>query len=229
MAKNEITIPVFDGEDYSMWKKRMTLFLKLKKCDEVIGRAKIQTDKPEWDEFDLKAMNYIYSAISNKQLEYVSEETTAYGIMKKFDELYSKESTALQIVYRNKLEKMKLNKYSDSTSFFSDFEKSVNELKSAGAKVNEKEKLNYMLNTLPDSYSYIGDLIDALKKEDQTVAYVKNKIEIAEMKNKNENDHDDRKSNVFTAKKKPKARLLQMWKNWALRERMSRWRPSSTQ
>ena len=35
-AMNEINIPVFDGEDYSMWKKRIILYLKFKKCDEVI-------------------------------------------------------------------------------------------------------------------------------------------------------------------------------------------------
>ena len=43
--------------------------------------------------------------------------------MKKFDEMYLKESTALQIVCRRRLEKTRLNNYSDSASFFSDFEK----------------------------------------------------------------------------------------------------------
>ena len=94
---------------------------------------------------------------------------------------------------------MKLDNYSDSATFLSEFEKAVNELKSAGAQINEKEKLNYMLNTLPNSYSYIGDLIDALKPEDQTVAYVKNKIEIAEKKQQDE--HGERKTNAFAAKK----------------------------
>lgn len=149
MERKEITIPVFDGEDYSMWKKRITMFLKLKRCDEVITRAKVATDKEDWNENDLKAINLIYSAISNKQLEFVCEETTAYRIIRKLDEMYLKESTALQIVCRNKVEKMKLEKYSDTATFFSDFEKSINELRSAGAKINENEKLNYMLNTLP--------------------------------------------------------------------------------
>ena len=40
-----------------------------------------------------------------------------------------------------------------------------------------------MLNTLPSQYSYIGDLIDTLKGEDQTASYVENKIQIVEMKN----------------------------------------------
>ena len=94
---------------------------------------------------------------------------------------------------------MRLEKYSDTATFFSDFEKSVNELKSAGEKISEKEKLNYMLNTLPSQYSYIGDLRDTLKEEDQTASYVKNKIQIAEMKNNSE--HSEQKSNVFAAKK----------------------------
>ena len=39
-----------------------------------------------------------------------------------------------------------------------EFGKIVNELKGASAKMTEKEKFNYMLTTLPESYSYIGDL-----------------------------------------------------------------------
>ncbi|KYN01988.1 Copia protein [Cyphomyrmex costatus] len=40
MEKKDITIPVFDGEDYSMRKKRITMFLKMKRCHEVITRVK---------------------------------------------------------------------------------------------------------------------------------------------------------------------------------------------
>lgn len=198
MADEKIMIPVFDGVNYGMWKKRLSFFLKMKDCEKVIERAKITEDVDPWDKNDLKAMNYIYSAISDKQLEFVCEETTAYGIIKKFDSLYLRESTALQIVHRNKLERMRLKDYSDSATFFSDFEKCANDLKSAGAKITEKEKLNYLLNTLPDSYSYIGDLIDTLKEEDQTAEYVKNKIQMAELKNQKDDDFA-RKSSTFRA------------------------------
>ena len=83
MERKEVTIPVFDGKDYSMWKKRITMYLKLKKCDVVITRARVATDKEDWDASYLKAINLIYSAISNKQLEFVCEEDTAYKIIKK--------------------------------------------------------------------------------------------------------------------------------------------------
>ncbi|XP_060831535.1 uncharacterized protein LOC132915737 [Bombus pascuorum] len=113
--------------------------------------------------------------------------------------MYLKESTALQIVCTRRLETIRLEDYSNSASFFSDFEKLINELKGAGAQVSEKEKLNYMLNTLPEEYSYIADIIDALKEENQTVAYVKNKIEIAEKKRKP--NRGGMQTNAFSAKR----------------------------
>ena len=66
--------------------------------------------------------------------------------------------------------------------------------------MSQREKLNYMLNTLPEEYSYIADIIDALKEENQTVAYLKNKIEIAERKNKS--NRGEMQTNAFSAKKK---------------------------
>ena len=40
MERKEVTIPVFDGEGYSMWQKRITMYLKFKKCDVVITKSK---------------------------------------------------------------------------------------------------------------------------------------------------------------------------------------------
>ena len=198
MERSKIMIPIFDGEDYGMWKQRITMFLRYKEC-EIVTTRKTETDSEDWDKKDLKAINIIYSAITNRQLEYIREEKTAYGIEKKFDEMYLKESTALQIVCRRRLEKIRLDNYSDSASSFSDFEKLINELKCAGAQVSGREKLNYMLNTLPEGYSYIADIIDVLKEENQTVAYVKDKIKIAEKKNKS--NRGEMQTNAFSAKK----------------------------
>ena len=38
------------------------MYLKMKKCEIVVTRAKIESDKVEWDEKDLQAINYIYGA-----------------------------------------------------------------------------------------------------------------------------------------------------------------------
>ena len=74
----------------------------------------------------MNSVNYIYSAITNKQLEYISDMDTAYEIIKKFYEMYLKKSTALQSVCRHNLEQIKLKNYSEVSLFFDDFDQAVN-------------------------------------------------------------------------------------------------------
>ena len=75
-----------------------------------------------------------------------------------FEGVYSIANCVKKSTRKNKISKLR-----DSVLFFEEFVKTVNELKSAGTNVSEKEKLNYMLNRLPKSYSYIDDLIDTLR------------------------------------------------------------------
>lgn len=80
-------------------KKRLLVLNRLKKYEDVMKREKNATDdEASWSEKDLRAMNYIHSALSNKQLEFVNEEDTSYKIIRKLDSIYLRESTALQIV-----------------------------------------------------------------------------------------------------------------------------------
>lgn len=80
---DEIKIPVFDGKEYSTWKKRLLTFLKLKKCDDACKRERAAGENADvWNEKDLKAVNCIYSALSNRQMEFINDEETAYQIIK---------------------------------------------------------------------------------------------------------------------------------------------------
>jgi len=60
-------------------------------------------------------------------------------------------------------------------------------LKNAGAVVSQREKVNYMLRTLPDSLSYVGDLIDLLNEAERTCEFLKNKITMWEARKKEKN------------------------------------------
>ncbi|KAG7196834.1 hypothetical protein KM043_017595 [Ampulex compressa] len=62
---------------------------------------------------------------------------------------------------------------------------------------SEKQRINYMLRTLPETYSYIGDLVHVLKEEDPTVDYVKNKMKMFELKGKGD-DELSLKSNALS-------------------------------
>lgn len=67
---DDIIIPIFDGADYANWKKRILKFFEFKKCKDPATREKTQADKDdEWNHADVKATNFIYSSITNKQLD----------------------------------------------------------------------------------------------------------------------------------------------------------------
>ena len=55
----------------------VTMYLKMKKCDIAVTRKRVEADKVDLDEKDLQAINYIYSAISNKQMELISDKETS--------------------------------------------------------------------------------------------------------------------------------------------------------
>ena len=180
--------------------KKILLYLNWKKCNESATREKLNTEtqadgrkKPKSDELHL-----LY--ITNEQLEFVGDEDTTLKIMKKFDQMYLKESTALQICSRNRIDRMKLKDFDDSATFFTEFEKLINELKSAGAKVSEQEKLDYMLKTPPNSISYVGDLIDSIQEGDRTREFLKNKITMWEKQSPS--DSGKKKSSVSKTGKK---------------------------
>ena len=47
MERSEIVIPIFDGNDYGMWKQRITMFLRYKECEIVTTRVKTETDSED--------------------------------------------------------------------------------------------------------------------------------------------------------------------------------------
>lgn len=203
----DVTLPIFDGVNYSSWKLRLLTLLEYKECNEPAITMTFVPGKDEkaeaiWKKKDLKARTILMSTISDKQLEYISECKTAYEMIRKFDKMYLTQSTAMQIICRGKIEEIKLNNYGTLEDFFVDFEKTINAFKVAGGKIDEPEKLRYLLRALPPSYSYIGDFLDVIPEEQRTVDYVRSKI-----KEKNITSGDsDEKNNVstFTAKTKPR-------------------------
>lgn len=113
MSKTEdFQIPIFDGVNYSIWKKKMLLILDCKGCDSPATRAISDSDDATiWQQQEKRARCLILSAISDKQFEYISDCETAHEILKKFDEIYNVKSTAMQMICRTKIEDVKLKNF----------------------------------------------------------------------------------------------------------------------
>ena len=78
----EIMMPIFDGANYSSWKIRLMTLLEYKECKDPATRNIVDTDKiADWGKQDLKTRTILISTISDKQLEYVGECTTAFAMI----------------------------------------------------------------------------------------------------------------------------------------------------
>ena len=108
-------------------------------------------------------------------------------MINKFEKIYTNKYTALQILYRGKIDGIKLKDYDTVEEFFIYFKKAVNEFKSAEGHIDEYEEIRYLLKTLPPNYSYIGHFIDVIPEEQRTVDYVKSNIKEKHL-NENQNE-----------------------------------------
>lgn len=173
---SEINVPIFDGKNYNNWKFRILNILEYNECQAPAIREKDKENQEDWNKLNLKAKTILIGCIADSQLEFIKECNSALKIIQTFDELYSTKSTPMQIICREKLSEIQMKNYESVEEFFQDFEKLCNKYITAGGTLNTEEKIRYLIKSLTASYSQIGDFIDIVPREQQTVEYVKSKI-----------------------------------------------------
>lgn len=203
MAEREdISLPIFNGGDWNKWKFRLRLVLEAKTLLEVIDNT-CPEDIAEaliWKRNDVKARSIIVQALSNSQLEHVLNEKTATDMIKKLDSLYSPTSTSLKLISKRKLLDLKMQDSDDPEKFITTFEKLINEVKSTGETLSNDDHLNYLLLTLPKTFSHIIDIVDALPNESKTVEYVKSKL-LIEFKKNRPNTSSENEGSAFNSER----------------------------
>ncbi|XP_046422391.1 uncharacterized protein LOC124180689 [Neodiprion fabricii] len=127
-----------------------------------------------------KKINYQEDMASDSEENTLVNAKQHLEMMTRFDKMYTTQSTALQIMCRGKIDDIRLTYYQSMEEFFVEFEKLTNEFQAAGGKIDESEKMRYLIKALPE--------------EQRTVDYLKFKIK---EKNLNSNDKNN-KSNVST-------------------------------
>ncbi|CAB3252691.1 unnamed protein product [Arctia plantaginis] len=201
--KDEIRLQIFNGDAYDKWKFRLKLYLQMKKCNEVVERETRPSTITEeaWNTNEIKAKNYIVNSVSNTQLELILNEETAREMILKFDSIYGTKSSANKLLSKKRLLELKMNESEDPMEFLNKFEAHINDLIRCAETVTKVDKLNYLLLSLPQSYSYIVDIIDALPEHEKSVEYVKSKL-LLEQKKRETDRGNGQTFNTRTEKRK---------------------------
>ena len=162
----ELDIPLFDGIDFVTWRHKFTNFLKLRNCDEN----------------DDAILGYIYYAIPEELKDFISDMCNPHDIIKKLEDFYLGEpvSTGNIAEATQKFEKLKNQNFENLESFFVKFDKTVKEVQNSGLVVSEKQKLDCFLDALPQDYRYIQEIFKNVKKNDQSVEFIKKNLGLFE-------------------------------------------------
>lgn len=186
----QIPIPMFKphgGEPYDSWKYKFMLLLEMKNCKSCLEcKTKPETVTAEdWSKMEVKAKMLLASAVD---VELIMECATAYEMMEKLDNLYLKQSETRQALVERKLSRLRFNENEENPeSFFETFERLIKDLKNAGATVDRKRKLGYLVMALPDSLDHITETLDLLPEENRNVDYVREKLLLRREVKKEEN------------------------------------------
>jgi hypothetical protein len=164
--------PVFDGNNYDYWKKRMEVHFKVLGRDlwrivmegYVILDPKKKTEDEDKNEKlnDRALVSVLYNALALSEFNRVKGLEKANEIWEKLMEIYEGTSTVKETklyVYKGKFNEFTMRKDEDVSTMFNRLNDIVNELRCLDFNVTNKDFSHKFLRCLPEKYETIVTLL----------------------------------------------------------------------
>ncbi|KAF2889053.1 hypothetical protein ILUMI_17120 [Ignelater luminosus] len=204
-------IPLFDGTNFSNWKFRMEVLLEemdlaqflegpytdMVKFDEKkkgeTAEEKTEREKKLVQLEKKKCKSQIIRRMGDSHLEYAKDKENSYELWSSLCNVLECKRIARQLLIRKSLLTIKFESTNDTLgNYFLEFDKSITDLRSTGATLEETDIVRHLLLTMPNEYEGVTTALQTLSKEDLTFNFVKNRLLEEELK---------RRSNGVTKKK----------------------------
>lgn len=175
-VRGKRNIQQFNGERYSVWKYRIKSLLSELQVLDVIENEKPTEPDENWIKRNTVAKNTIIEFLGDSYLNFAQKETNAVNILRNMDDIYERQSLATQLTLRKQLLNFKLEVDVKLLDHFTKFEEIITELISAGANIEEMDKVSHLLLTLPSSYNGVITALETMSKDDLNLAFVKSRL-----------------------------------------------------
>lgn len=204
---NSFNIEPLNGNNYHVWKFRMTTLLMQKDVLNLANAEFNEDDYPEAKE-KLEAVrkhnlckSLIVQCLANDQVALIQDKSSAYDMWKMLEGRYEKKGLPGQLMLKRKLMSLRLREGESLEAFLSEFEETVRQLKATGAECNEKDTVCLLLLAMPKSFEMIVTILENMSEAELTMSVAKTKLRAEAEKRRTTSDGGayTRKENTSTA------------------------------
>ncbi|GKD47751.1 gag-pol polyprotein [Tanacetum coccineum] len=144
------------GNNLSLWKLKMKAILTKDKCLAAIGERPVEvTDDNKWDEVDENAIANLHLALADGVLSSIEEKKTAKDIWDHLAQLNEVRSLHNKNFPKRKLYALRMTESTSVTEHVNNLNTLFSQLTSLSCKIDSQERVEILLQSLPDSYDQV--------------------------------------------------------------------------
>ncbi|KAL9447166.1 hypothetical protein AB3S75_014774 [Citrus x aurantiifolia] len=158
MATQRLDVEKFTGEnDFHLWRLKMRALMVHQGIEEVLEDPRTSKKISKIKDEDMqeamdKAHNTIIISLGDGVLREVGDQTTAAGLWKKLEDLYTKKSLTKRLSTKKMLYTLQMEEGSSLTTHIDAFDRIILDLE-------DKDKAIILLSLLPPSYEHFFDTL----------------------------------------------------------------------
>ncbi|KAH9762600.1 Integrase catalytic domain-containing protein [Citrus sinensis] len=191
MATSKFQVEKFTVEnDFHLWCLKMRALLVHQGLEETLGdpRSEKKPSKLSGEEMQDaldKAHSTLILSLGDGVLREVGDQTTAAGLWKKLEDLYTKKSLTKRLCTKKRLYTLQMEEGSSLANHIDNFNRIILDLEDINVKLEDEDKAIILLSSLPPSYEHFVDRL-LYGRQSITKADVKDYLSSKEVTRKSE-------------------------------------------
>lgn len=159
----------------------MRCILEEKQIYYVIADEVKEEDRAKFTKDDLRAKSMIVACITDKHLDLIKDAQSVEEMFETLNTIFERKSVFTKLYLRRQLLTLKYKENEKMEEYFQRFESLIREIENSDKKLDEDERITYLLLGLPDKFNTVVTALETLN-EKITLDFVKARLLDEELK-----------------------------------------------